>query len=109
MTDQSTPPPERRRHQFSVWLPANCTNPEYSIRKLIGDDHGGTVMIEHVVVADMTEEQYLRLIHASDDLLKGLRASVDAVDVHGVLADSRSKIVWRSVMKCWQYLGSKWG
>jgi len=101
MSNSNSEPEERRLYEMNVTLPADCQNPEYAIRKLIGEDHGGRVMITHSVVAELTSEQVCKLQQITSVDLQELR-SKSAVDVLGFWCPGIMSDCWRMVAKWWQ-------
>lgn len=77
----------REQHAFRVYLPADCQNPEYRIRHLIGGDMGAELLIEYFVLANLTPEQKERLLAISPQDLKDLRNGPNAVSVAIVKPD----------------------
>lgn len=93
--------PERQRCAFCVYLPADCTNKDYVIRKLLDDDPETTIMIEHHVVADLTEDQVQRLAATTPESLDALRNGPSAVDVPGVWPGGIMETIWRKIKAWW--------
>lgn len=97
--------PVRHWHVFNVQLPASCQNPEYSIRKMLGSDHGGELYINHEVHANLSQDELERLLLMEPNDLKKLVTGPAAVKVGGVrplpgrsiLASVRT--FWRDIWK----------
>lgn len=84
---EAKPSPPREPHAFRVYLPADCDNPEYRIRHLLGGDMSSEMLIEHVVLANLTAEQKERLLTLSPQDLKNLRNGPNAVSIVMVKPD----------------------
>lgn len=95
------PKPERKLCAFCVYLPADCTNPDYVIRKLLSDDPETSIMIEHHVVADLTEDQVRRLEATTPAALETLRNGASAVNVSGVWPGGLMETIWRKAKSWW--------
>jgi hypothetical protein len=99
VSDQSTP--AKHWHVFNVQLPASCQNPEYSIRKMLGSDHGGELYINYEVHANLSQDELERLLLMEPDDLKKLVTGPAAVKVGGVTPLS-GRSIWSSVRTFWK-------
>ena len=58
-------------------------------------------MIEHHVVADLTEDQVQRLAATTPESLDALRNGPSAVDVPGVWPGGIMETIWRKIKAWW--------